>query len=72
MFEPGAQGEHKIARGFLPVLTRSRHHFVQPILDQAFTRWCAEERDSIRRYRDAVLAHSPYRGSAADTQPASR
>jgi predicted N-acyltransferase len=61
VFEPGAQGEHKIARGFLPVLTRSRHHFMQPGLDEAFARWCTEERDSIQRYRDAVLAHSPYR-----------
>lgn len=67
VFEPGAQGEHKIARGFLPVLTRSRHHFLQPGLDEAFARWCAEERDSIRRYRDAVLARSPYRDSAAVT-----
>jgi predicted N-acyltransferase len=65
VFEPGAQGEHKIARGFLPVLTRSRHHFLQPGLDEAFARWCREERDSIRRYRDAVLAHSPYRDSVA-------
>ena len=61
VFEPGAQGEHKIARGFLPVITRSRHHFMQAGLDDAFARWCAEERESIRRYRDAVLAHSPYR-----------
>ena len=61
VFEPGAQGEHKIARGFLPVITRSRHHFMQPGVDDAFARWCAEERESIRRYRDAVLAHSPYR-----------
>ena len=64
VFEPGAQGEHKIARGFLPVITRSRHHFMQSGLDDAFARWCAEERDSIRRYRDAVLAHSPYRNAS--------
>ena len=44
MFEPGAQGEHKIARGFLPVVVRSRHHFTEHGLDAAFARWCAEER----------------------------
>src|SRR5690606_4383552 len=29
-FEPGAQGRHKLARGFLPTLVRSRHHIVDP------------------------------------------
>jgi predicted N-acyltransferase len=72
VFEPGAQGEHKIARGFLPVITRSRHHFLQPGLDEAFARWCKEERDSIRRYRDAVIAHSPYRGSVAAARTSAR
>jgi predicted N-acyltransferase len=61
VFEPGAQGEHKIARGFLPVTMRSRHHFTEPGLDKAFSRWCVEERAAIERYRTAILAHSPYR-----------
>ncbi|MBS0464595.1 MAG: GNAT family N-acetyltransferase [Proteobacteria bacterium] len=63
-FDPGAQGEHKLARGFLPTLTRSRHHFVEPGLDAAFDRWCADERAASERYRRAVLAHSPYRNQA--------
>jgi uncharacterized protein len=61
VFEPGAQGEHKIARGFLPVAMRSRHHFVEAGIDKAFARWCVEERTANERYRCAVLAHSPYR-----------
>ena len=60
-FEPGAQGEHKIARGFLPVTMHSRHHFTEDGLDGAFARWCNEERIAVDRYRNAVLAHSPYR-----------
>jgi predicted N-acyltransferase len=60
-FEPGAQGEHKIARGFLPVLTHSRHHVAEPAFAQALRRWCEEEREGALRYRDAVLAHSPFR-----------
>ncbi|MBS0193470.1 MAG: GNAT family N-acetyltransferase [Proteobacteria bacterium] len=64
VFEPGAQGEHKIARGFLPVITRSRHHFTEAGLDHAFARWCADERAANERYRRAVLAHSPYRDGA--------
>ncbi len=64
VFEPGAQGEHKIARGFLPVTMRSRHHFTEPGLEKAFSRWCIEERAAIERYRAAVLAHSPFRADA--------
>jgi len=64
VFEPGAQGEHKIARGFLPVVVRSRHHFIEHGLDAAFARWCAEERAGTERYRQSVLAHSPYRDGA--------
>jgi predicted N-acyltransferase len=62
-FEPGAQGEHKIARGFLPVLTHSRHHVAEPAFAQALQRWCEEERAGALRYRDAVLAHSPFRAA---------
>ncbi|MBB5208283.1 GNAT family N-acetyltransferase [Chiayiivirga flava] len=60
-FEPGAQGEHKIARGFLPVLTHSRHFIADTDFADALRGWCADERDSVHRYRDAVLAHSPFR-----------
>ena len=66
VFEPGAQGEHKIARGFLPVLTHSRHHVADPRFAEALRPWCAQERESVLRYRDLVLAHSPYREPPAD------
>jgi predicted N-acyltransferase len=65
-FEPGAQGEHKIARGFLPTLTRSRHRLAEPRFAAAIADWCAQERAATLRYRDAVLAHGPYR----DADPA--
>lgn len=64
VFDPGAQGEHKLARGFLPVLTHSRHHFLEPGLDKAFAAWCADERAASQRYRLALRAHSPYREDA--------
>ena len=60
-FEPGAQGEHKIARGFLPVLTHSRHHIADPAFADALRGWSADERESVLRYRAAVLQHSPFR-----------
>ena len=59
-FEPGAQGEHKIARGFLPVTTHSRHWLADARFRAPIAGWCAEERAGTASYRDAVLAHSPY------------
>jgi predicted N-acyltransferase len=64
VFEPGAQGEHKVARGFLPVLTHSRHFVSEPAFAQALREWCEAERAGALRYRDAVLAHSPFRQGA--------
>ncbi len=69
VFEPGAQGEHKIARGFLPVLTHSRHLIADERFAEALRGWCAEERASTLRYREAVLAHSPFRDPTADSLP---
>jgi predicted N-acyltransferase len=60
-FEPGAQGEHKLARGFLPVLTRSRHLIDDPQFAAAIGAWCAHERTATLRYRDQLLAHTPFR-----------
>ncbi|KAF1709796.1 GNAT family N-acetyltransferase [Pseudoxanthomonas kalamensis DSM 18571] len=61
VFEPGAQGEHKIARGFLPTLVRSRHWLVDADFAEALTRWCADETESVRRYAGLLAAHSPFR-----------
>lgn len=69
-FEPGAQGEHKVARGFLPVLTHSRHRVGEPAFAAALADWCAAEREGVRRYREAVLRHSPFRDEPAPAPPA--
>ncbi|HET7843524.1 MAG TPA: peptidogalycan biosysnthesis protein, partial [Xanthomonadales bacterium] len=60
-FEPGAQGEHKIARGFLPSPTRSFHSIAHAGLRSAIARSLALEAKHDERYRDAAMAHSPYR-----------
>ena len=49
-FEPGAQGEHKIARGFLPAWVRSRHWIADPEFAGALAHWCDEESQAVRRY----------------------
>ncbi len=60
-FEPGAQGEHKLARGFLPALVRSRHRIAHPQFRQALRDWCQEEARSVRRYAAALATRGPFR-----------
>jgi predicted N-acyltransferase len=64
-FEPGAQGEHKIARGFLPALVHSRHWIAEPDFARAIRAWCAEESVSVRRYQATLASHSPFRGDVS-------
>ncbi len=68
VFEPGAQGEHKIARGFLPVLTHSRHGVGHPGFAQALGDWCVQEREATLAYSQAALRQSPFR-DATDPAP---
>jgi len=60
-FEPGAQGRHKIARGFLPTLVRSRHRIADPRFAQAIDAWCKEERAATRHHLVELQSHSPFR-----------
>lgn len=59
--EAGAQGEHKVARGYRPVVTRSLHHLADPGLRRAVANCLAEERQHIDQAREALLAESPFR-----------
>jgi predicted N-acyltransferase len=60
-FEPGTQGEHKIARGFTPVETFSAHWLRHPEFFAAIGAYVDEESRHIDRYIEAVDQHSPYR-----------
>lgn len=60
-FEPGAQGEHKIARGFLPAWARSRHWIADPEFAGALAHWCDEEGQAVRRYARTLQSHSPFK-----------
>ncbi len=59
-FEPGAQGEHKLARGFLPVRTHSRHFLSNPDFRQAVAHAIARETLAIDAYEHDLLTHSPF------------
>lgn len=60
-FEPGAQGEHKIARGFLPTLVRSRHWIADDRFREALRPWCAEDLAGAHRHARAMAARSPFK-----------
>jgi predicted N-acyltransferase len=66
--EAGAQGEHKLARGYRPVITRSLHHIADPGLRQPVAAYLVQEREQIAAAREALAAESPFRkaGSADD------
>jgi len=59
-FEPGAQGEHKLARGFLPARTHSRHYLVNPDFRAAGAAALDGEAAAIDAYAAELLDHSPY------------
>ena len=60
-FEPGTQGEHKVARGFVPVTTWSAHWLAHPEFASAIERYLDEEGRHIDRYMDTIDAHIPYK-----------
>jgi len=65
-FDAGAQGEHKLIRGFEPVITRSWHYLVHPGLRAAVSDFLAQERQGVLRYAEAAQGALPYRQSAAE------
>lgn len=62
-FEPGAQGEHKLLRGFTPVITRSCHWVRDPVFREAISRALDSERRQVSLYREAARAHEAFRQS---------
>ncbi len=60
-FDPGAQGEHKIQRGFDPVETRSRHWIVDPRFREAIERFLAQETPAIHAYLDDARQLLPFK-----------
>ncbi len=62
-FEPGTQGEHKIARGFAPTLTHSAHRIEDPRFRDAIRRYLASERDGVLAYAAEIDRHLPFRAA---------
>ena len=61
LFEGGAQGEHKHARGFLPEATRSFHWLAHPAFNRAVDDFLAREGAGLSAYIDELSERNPYR-----------
>jgi predicted N-acyltransferase len=66
-FEGGAQGEHKMARALLPVMTTSAHWLAHPSFADAVSRFLDRERQGISGYMDELQRHSPVRKPVVPT-----
>ena len=60
-FEPGAQGEHKVARGFEPVSTWSAFWIRDERLHDAVARYLVREDGAVQDYQAEMAGHLPYR-----------
>lgn len=60
-FDAGAQGEHKLVRGFEPVITRSWHYLAHPGLRAAVAEFLEQERAGVLAYAEDARAALPYR-----------
>jgi len=60
-FDAGAQGEHKLVRGFEPQITTSWHYLTHPGLRDAVADFLQEEREGVRAWADEARDALPYR-----------
>jgi predicted N-acyltransferase len=59
--EAGAQGEHKLLRGYLPVKTYSAHRIAHPGLNRAVEDFLARERAAVNEHMSELAKASPFR-----------
>ena len=62
-FEGGAQGEHKMARGFLPTTIHSAHFIADPRFAKAVKHFLEREHQGIGAYVDELAEHSPLKST---------
>jgi predicted N-acyltransferase len=59
--EAGAQGEHKLLRGYLPVPTYSAHYIAHPGLRRAVSDYLDREREAVSEHIEALTEHGPFK-----------
>jgi uncharacterized protein len=60
-FDSGAQGEHKIARGFEPVTTYSAHWFQDERFAKAIAQFLVREKSAVTFYKDDAAKYLPFK-----------
>jgi len=60
-FEAGAQGEHKLVRGFCPTTTHSRHWIAHPAFREAIQKAVDYEQQDLGRYQEMLSRYLPYK-----------
>lgn len=65
-FEPGAGGEHKIARGFVPTVVRSLHWIAEPSMHRLIGQYLERQQVAVADYRDEAAEHLPFRADVPD------
>ena len=63
--EAGAQGEHKVARGYVPLTTYSSHYIADPALRQAVADYLKRERAYVQAAGEELAAFTPFRKDQA-------
>ncbi len=69
LFEGGAQGTHKLARGLLPVTTHSAHAIADPQFARAIADFVERERKDVANVVDELEQASPFKNEEAGAQP---
>ena len=59
--EAGAQGEHKLARGYEPIATHSAHYLIHPGLRGAISDYLTRERRAVENQISILSKHTPFR-----------
>ncbi len=64
--EAGAQGEHKLLRGYLPTPTYSAHYIAHPGLRRAVDDYLTREREAVAEHIEELAEHGPFRKTESD------
>ena len=59
--EAGAQGQHKLLRGYMPVPTYSAHYIAHPGLRRAVAEYLVAERTAVAETIEILAEHGPYK-----------
>lgn len=69
-FEPGAQGEHKVSRGFVPTATTSQHWIQNDQFRPIIAEFLHREHQGILQYMESLNEHLPFKDTSSNSTQA--